>query len=182
MQERRNSTANGLELHLSCTNPSMWYWNEFLHDSEVHCNSVIEHCKLHLLPPVLAAWGRSPAPYSAVDSVEHTWQWCYCLTEGGPSTQTLSSWLRYNPQAVNKSSKNQWRYACKTITTTMTNGIFRKKYQQWGILHSNHHRACQLSWYYVIYCTLQFIWWLVACRRNLWLPNLQISCNDLTSR
>ena len=26
MQERRNSIANALELHLSCTNPSIWQW------------------------------------------------------------------------------------------------------------------------------------------------------------
>ena len=26
VQERRNSIANALELRLSCTNPSKWYW------------------------------------------------------------------------------------------------------------------------------------------------------------
>ena len=30
MQERRNSIANALELRLSCTNPSIWKWPNFL--------------------------------------------------------------------------------------------------------------------------------------------------------
>ena len=52
VQERCRSIANALELHLSCTNPSIWIWN-ILSDKSDFCQvpyTKCKHCK-HLPQP-----------------------------------------------------------------------------------------------------------------------------------
>ena len=54
VQERRNSIANALELHLSCTNPSYWYhniliMNFILTKITFHTDKVL-HCLFYATP------------------------------------------------------------------------------------------------------------------------------------
>ena len=51
MQERHNSSANALELFLSCTNPSIWYigWTGFcLNYEESHIHDLVQHCYISI--------------------------------------------------------------------------------------------------------------------------------------
>ena len=50
VQGRRYSIANGLELRISCTNPSIWNWSKYIEKTDIRWHGFSTHIEFNHLP------------------------------------------------------------------------------------------------------------------------------------